>query len=193
MATYNANQFKPGMKLMLDGDPCSLVSVEFVKPGKGQAFTRVKYKNLISKRAGLEKTFKANENIEAADVLESEYSFLYKDGNDYFFMDETTYEQIAIAGDIVADASNWLAEQDKCVVTTWDGRPIQVQPPNFVCLKIVDCNPGVRGNTVSGGSKPATLETGANVKVPLFVNQGEIVKIDTRNAEYVGRVKDDEQ
>ena len=193
MPNYNANQFKPGMKLMLDGDPCSLVSVEFVKPGKGQAFTRVKYKNLITQRAGLEKTFKASENVEAADVLESDYVFLYKEANELCFMDESSYEQLSVSADVVADSAAWLVEQDVCTITTWNSKPIQVQAPNFVNLLITDCNPGVRGNTVSGGNKPATLETGAVVKVPLFVNQGDRIKIDTRTGEYVGRSSDTEK
>ena len=192
MASCNANQFKPGLKLILDGDPCSLVSVEFVKPGKGQAFTRVKYKNLLSNRAGLEKTFKASENAEVADVVEGDFTFLYKDGDSFCFMQDETYEQITIGASVVADSALWLSEQDICVIVTWNGKPIQVQAPNFVVMIIAQCNPGVKGNTVSGGNKPATLATGATVKVPLFVNEGDKIKIDTRTGEYMNRVKDEE-
>jgi elongation factor P len=192
MPSYNANQFKPGMKLLIDNDPCSLVSVEFVKPGKGQAFTRVKYKNLISKKAGLEKTFKANESVESADVIETELSFLYQDDSNFHFMDQSTYEQIAIEKSVVADNAQWIVEQDICTVITWNNKPISLQPANFSIMEVVECDPGLKGNTVSGGTKPATLETGAIVRVPLFINIGDKLKIDNRTREYVSRAKENE-
>lgn len=192
MANYSANQLKPGMKVLLDNEPCSLVSVEYVKPGKGQAFTRVKYKNLISGKAGLEKTFKASESLLAADVVETELTYLYKDETNFHFMNEKTYEQVAITHQATGEAGLWMAEQDICTIITWNNNPISVQAANFTILSVADCDPGLKGNTVSGGNKPATLETGAVVKVPLFINVGEKIKIDTRNKEYVGRAKEDE-
>lgn len=192
MATYSANQFKPGMKLLIDNDPCSLVSVEFVKPGKGQAFTRVKYKNLISKKAGLEKTFKASESVEKADVVETELTFLYRDDESFHFMDQATYEQTTIDKSVVAENAQWIVEQDVCTVITWNNKPISIQPANFSIMEVVECDPGLKGNTVSGGTKPATLETGATIRVPLFINIGDKLKIDNRNKEYVSRAKEDE-
>ncbi|MBM93542.1 MAG: elongation factor P [Legionellales bacterium] len=190
MASYHANALKPGLKVLLEGEPCSLVNVEFVKPGKGQAFTRVKYRNLKTGRAGLERTFKAGESIEAADVNEQSLIFLYKDGSGFHFMNASTYEQIAVNDVVVGEASNWLVEQAECTITTWNDQPISLEPPIFVELLVQSCDPGLKGDTVSGGSKPAVLETGATVRVPLFINEGERLKIDTRTGEYVSRVKD---
>lgn len=192
MGNYSTNQFKPGLKLLIDNEPCSLVNVEFVKPGKGQAFTRVKYRNLLSGRAGLERTFKSGESVTGADVMESDFTFLYKDDHQFHFMNPQTFEQISIDAKVVADSQPWLVEQDTCVVVTWNDQPISVQPPNFVTMRVTRCDPGVKGNTVSGGTKPAEMETGASVRVPLFVNEGDLLKIDTRVGEYVGRAKEDE-
>lgn len=188
MAGYSTNEFRGGLKVMLDGDPCSIIENEFVKPGKGQAFNRVKLRNLKTGRV-LEKTFKSGESIEAADVVETDMQFLYADGEFWHFMDPNSYEQHAANAATVADAKNWLKEQDTCIVTMYNGNPLSIETPNFVTLKIVQTDPGVRGDTVSGGSKPATLETGAVVRVPLFLNEGESIKVDTRKGEYVSRVK----
>ncbi len=189
MATYTTNQFKGGLKLMLDGEPYSIVENEFVKPGKGQAFNRVKLRNLKTGKV-LDRTFKSGESVEAADVLETELQYLYNDGEHWYFMDTETFDQVAANRAAMGDADKWIKEQDVCDVTLWNGEPLQVDPPAFVELKVIETDPGVRGDTSSGGSKPATVETGAVVRVPLFLEEGEIIRIDTRKAEYVSRVKE---
>ena len=189
MATYSTNEFKGGLKIMQDGDPCSIIENEFVKPGKGQAFNRVKIRNLKTGRV-IERTFKSGESVEAADVMEVDLQYLYNDGEFWHFMDPQTYEQTGADAAAVGDASKWLKEQDICQVTLWNGEPISVTPPNFVMLKVTETDPGVRGDTSGGGGKPATLETGAVVRVPLFIDVDELIKVDTRTGEYVGRAKD---
>ncbi len=189
MATYSTNEFKGGLKIMLDGDPCSIIENEFVKPGKGQAFNRVKIRNLMTGRV-IERTFKSGESVEAADVMETDMQYLYNDGEFWYFMHPETFEQVGAGSSAVADAVKWLKEQDTCEVTLWNGDPISVTPPNFVMLKVTDTDPGVRGDTSGGGGKPATLETGAVVRVPLFIDVDEVLKVDTRTGEYVGRAKD---
>ncbi len=186
MATYSTNEFRGGLKIMIDGDPCSIIENEFVKPGKGQAFNRVKIRNLKTGRV-IERTFKSGESVEAADVIETDMQYLYSDGEFWHFMHPDTFEQIAAGEAAVADAAKWLKEQDLCQVTLWNGVPISVTPPNFVTLSVTETDPGVRGDTSGGGGKPATLETGAVVRVPLFVNTGEVIKVDTRTGEYVAR------
>ena len=189
MATYSTNEFKSGMKVLLEGDPCSIVENEFVKPGKGQAFNRVRLKNLKTGR-GWERTFKSGETLEAADVMEHDMEYVYTDGEYWHFMKtDGSYEQIAADKDAVSDAMQWLKEQGECTVTLWNDVPIQVVAPNFVDLEIVETDPGVRGDTATGGTKPATLTTGAVVKVPLFINVGETIRVDTRTGEYQGRSK----
>lgn len=187
MASYSTNEFRSGLKILLDGDPQTIVENEFVKPGKGQAFNRVRVRNLRTGRV-LEKTFKSGETVEAADVMDTEMQYLYTDGEFWHFMVPDTFEQYAVGQTALGDSAQWLKDQDFCTVTLWNGEPLTVIPPNFVELKIVQCDPGVRGDTAQGGTKPATLETGAVVKVPLFVEEGETVKVDTRSGEYVSRV-----
>ncbi|MDY6942547.1 MAG: elongation factor P [Pseudomonadota bacterium] len=189
MATYSTNEFKAGLKVMLEGDPASIIENEFVKPGKGQAFNRVKFRNLRTGRV-IERTFKSGESIEGADVVEVEMQFLYNDGESWHFMDTASYEQYAAETSAVGEAAKWLRPEDVCQLTLWNNQPLSVTPPNFVVLRITETDPGVRGDTASGGGKPATLETGAVVRVPLFIEQGELIKVDTRTAEYVSRVKE---
>jgi elongation factor P len=174
------------MKVMIDGDPCSMVDVEFVKPGKGQAFTRVRLRNLITGRIW-ERTFKSNESAESADVMDTDMEYLYNDGEMWHFMDPKSFEQVAADKNAVGDAAKWLKEQDKIIVTLWNNNPISVTPPNFVELEVVETDPGLKGDTAQGGSKPATLSTGAVVRVPLFIERGEVLRIDTRTGEYVSR------
>ena len=188
MAMYNTSEFKSGLKLMIDGAPCSILENEFVKPGKGQAFNRVKMRNLKTGRV-LEKTYKSGETVEGADVVDVSMQYLYNDGEMWHFMDPNSYEQVAADANAMSDAGQWLKGEEMCEVTLWNGAPLTVSAPNFVTLVITETDPGVRGDTASGGSKPATLETGAVVKVPLFIEQGEVIKIDTRSGEYVGRAK----
>jgi len=190
MATYNTNEFRGGLKLMLDGDPCTIIENEFVKPGKGQAFNRVKLRNLKTGRV-LEKTFKSGESVEAADVMDRNLSYLYTDGEFWHFMDNESYEQCQADANAMGEATKWLKEQDECNVTLWNGTPIAVEAPNFVVLEITETDPGLKGDTSGGGGKPATLETGAVVRVPLFIQTGEKIKVDTRTGEYVSRAKED--
>lgn len=190
MASYNTNEFKGGLKIMLDGDPCSIIENEFVKPGKGQAFNRVKIRNLKTGRV-LEKTFRSGESVEAADVIELELQYLYSDGEYWHFMDNNSFEQYAADENAVSEAIKWLKDQDVCTVTLWNGTPLIVEAPNFVTLEITETDPGLKGDTSGGGGKPATLETGAIVRVPLFVQIGEVIKVDTRTGDYVSRAKDD--
>ncbi len=186
MATYSTNEFRSGLKVMLDGDPAVILENEFVKPGKGQAFNRVKLRNLKTGRV-LERTFKSGETIEAADVVEVDLQYLYNDGQFWHFMHPETFEQYSAGQDVVGEAAKWLKEQDVCRVTLWNNAPLLVEPPHTVVLKVVETEPGVRGDTATGGTKPATLETGAVVRVPLFVDTGDLVKINTRTGEYVSR------
>ncbi len=189
MAVFSTSEFKGGLKVMLDGDPCSIMQNEFVKPGKGQAFNRVKLRTLKTGRV-IERTFKSGETLEGADVVDMEMQYLYNDGTEWHFMQQESFEQYVADANAVADAKQWLKEQDVCIVTLYNGQPLSVQPPNFVILKIVETDPGVRGDTSGGGGKPATLETGAVVRVPLFVQTDEVIKVDTRTGEYLSRVKE---
>lgn len=188
MTVYSTNDFKSGLKILLNGEPYSILENEFVKPGKGQAFNRVKFRNLKTGKI-LDQTWKSGDTAEAADVTEVELQYLYTDGSIWHFMDPKTYEQYELNKNIVADAAKWLKEQDVCAVTLWNNNVITVSPPNFVVLKVINTDPGLKGDTSGGGSKPATVETGAIIKVPLFVQINDLIKIDTRTAEYVSRAK----
>ena len=188
MPTYSTNEFKPGLKIMIDNNPCNIVENIIVKPGKGQAFNRVKYRNLINNRV-VERTFKSGDTVEAADVSDEEMQYLYHDGEFFHFMNTTSFEQVSASQTVVGDAAQWLKEEDHCTVTLWNNQPIAVTPENFVNLKIVETDPGVRGDTATGGTKPATLETGAVVRVPLFMTIDEIIRVDTRTGDYISRSK----
>ena len=173
---------------MLDGDPCTIIENEFVKPGKGQAFSRVKIRNLKNGRV-LDKTFKSGETFDAADVIDIEMQYLYNDGEFFHFMVPENFEQHAADANAVGDVHLWLKAQDTYEVTLYNGSPIGVTPPNFVELAVAETDPGLKGDTAQGGTKPATLETGAIVKVPLFIEIGEVLRVDTRSGEYMSRVK----
>lgn len=188
MAIYSTNEFRSGLKVLIDGSPFNIIENEFVKPGKGQAFNRVKLRNLKTGRV-IERTYKSGEAVEAADIAEFEMQYMYNDGNVWHFMDPKSFEQHEIPTVAVGDASLWIKEQDICMVLLWNGTALSVMPPNFVTLQITETDPGVRGDTSGGGGKPAKVETGAVVRVPLFVQTGEFIKIDTRTSEYVSRVK----
>ena len=189
MASYSTSEFKAGLKVMLDNDPCAIIENEFVKPGKGQAVNRVKIRNLKTGRV-IERTFKSGESLEGADVVEMEMQYLYNDGEFRHFMQPESFEQYQCDEKIVGDAGKWLKDQDSCTVMLWNDAPIGVTPANFVELAIVETDPGVRGDTSGGGGKPAKLETGAVVRVPLFVQTEEVIKVDTRTGEYISRVKE---
>ena len=172
---------------MLDGNPCSIISNEFFKPGKGKAYYRVKFKDLITGKI-LEKTFKSGESLEAADVMELEMQYLYNDGESWYFMDPTSFDQFGLGEKALGSVIHYLVEQDNCIVTLWNNNPISVTPPNHVILEVADTDPGLKGDTAGSGGKPATLSTGVVVQVPLFISIGDKVKVDTRTNEYSGRV-----
>ena len=183
---YSTSQFKNGLKLMLDGNPCSIINNEFFKPGKGKAYYRVKFKDLITGKT-LEKTFKSGESLEAADVMELEMQYLYNDGESWCFMDPSSFDQFDLGETALGNVINYLVEQDNCIVTLWNNNPISVTPPNHVILEVTDTDPGLKGDTAGTGGKPATLSTGVIVQVPLFISIGDKVKVDTRTNEYSGR------
>ena len=188
MASYGMNDVKNGMKILVNNQPAVIIDTEYVKPGKGQAFTRVKYR-LIKDGRTQEITMKSTDSLDAADVVDTDMNYMYSDGEYWHFMDPETFEQVQATKAGMGGAEKWLKGEESCVVTLWNGEPIAVQPPNFVELKITETDPGVKGDTAGTGGKPATLETGAVVRVPLFVGQDETIKVDTRSGEYVSRVK----
>ncbi|GMW06729.1 MAG: elongation factor P [Gammaproteobacteria bacterium] len=188
MASFSTSEFKSGIKILLDGDPYVVLENEFVKPGKGQAFNRVRVRNLKTGRT-VERTFKSGDTAEAADVLTTPMQYLYNDGDIWYFMQPESFEQFGADAARVGDTRLWLKEQMLCNITLWNGQPLLVEPPPHAELKIVETDPGIRGDTATGGMKPARLETGAVVKVPLFVEEGEVIKVDTRSGEYISRVK----
>ena len=179
-------EFKKGLKIQFDGEPYSIVDFQHVKPVKGGAFVRTKLKHMRLGRV-IDNTFRAGEKVELVDFDEKGMQFLYRDDR-YHFMDLETYEQISLSGDEVGDAREFLKENTEVEILFIDGIPVTVELPNFMELTIVKTDPGVRGDTASGGTKPAELETGAVVQVPLFLNVGDVVKVDTRTSEYLGRV-----
>jgi elongation factor P len=189
MSKFSTNEFKGGLKVMIDQDPYSILENEYVKPGKGQAFNRVRLRNLKTGRV-LERTFKSGDVLDGADVVECDMQYLYADGEFWHFMNPATFEQIAASETAVGDTKQWLKEQDTYIMTLWNGAPLTIEAPNTVTLRIVQTDPGVRGDTATGGTKPATLESGAVVKVPLFIEEGELIKVDTRKGEYLSRVKE---
>ena len=188
MSSYNTNEFKSGLKILLDGEPYSIVENEMVKPGMGQAFNRVKVRNLKTGRV-VEKTWKSGDSVDAADVVDADMQYLYSEGDFYTFMLPDTFEQYTAGKAAMGDAARWLKDGVECIVTLWNGQPLTVTPPAHVELKIVATDPGVRGDTVTGGQKPAKLESGATVRVPLFINEGEVIRVDTRTGEYISRAK----
>ncbi len=188
MASYSTNEFKSGLKVLLEGEPCSILENEFVKPGKGQAFNRVKLRNLKTGRVW-ERTFKSGDSLEGADVLEIDMEFLYSDGEFYHFMKtDGSFEQVQATVAVVGDTKDWMKEQEVFLLTLWNDDPIAISAPNFVELEVTETDPGLKGDTAQGATKPATVSTGAIVRVPLFVNRGDVLKIDTRTGEYVSRV-----
>ncbi|MBM4192303.1 MAG: elongation factor P [Gammaproteobacteria bacterium] len=188
MGSYNTSEFKSGLKILIDGDPCVIVENEMVKPGKGQAFNRVRVRNLRTGRT-VEKTWKSGDSVESADVMDVDMQYLYQDGDFFHFMVLDNFEQHTASKEAVGDGAQWLKDGVTCIVTLWNGVPLIVTPPPHIVATIVETDPGVRGDTATGGQKPAKLETGAVVRVPLFINQGEVIKVDTRTGEYISRAK----
>lgn len=184
---YENADFKKGLKIMVDGQPYSIVDFQHVKPGKGNQFTRTKMRNLLTGQ-NLERTFKSGEKFEVPNVINREMAFLYKDDNGYAFMDQENYEQITMTENEIGEAKYYLIENLKVVVLIYNDRAVSVDVPKAVNLKVAKCDPGVRGDTVTGATKPATLETGLVVKVPLHINEGDTLRIDSQSGEYVSRV-----
>jgi len=187
-AVLTAGELRKGVKLEIDGEPYLIVDFEFAKPGKGQALYRCRLKNMIS-GSQFDRTYRSGDKFNAADFEEQEMQYLYNDGEQYHFMNMSSYEQIEISAAAVAETSNLLMENLIVNVLLFQGRPIGLTLPNFVDLKIVKSDPGIKGDTASGSTKPATLSTGHVIQVPLFVEEGETVRIDTRTGQYVERVK----
>ena len=184
---YETSDIRKGLRIELDGDPFVVMEFQFVKPGKGTAFTRTKIRNIIN-GAVLNRTFKSGEKLKPADTEDREMQFLYSNG-DFHFLDNSNYEQVSLERSVVGDASNYLTENMMIEVSFFQGRSIGLTLPNFVALKVTETAPGEKGNTVTGASKPAVVSTGYTVNVPLFVNEGDQIRIDIRTGEYVEREK----
>ncbi len=188
MSSVSTNEIRVGMKVEVDKEPYLIIGNEFVKPGKGQAFNRIKMKNMKTARV-IERTYKSGEKIDLADVEEAEMRFLYKEADGAVFMDEKTFDQISISNELIGNNAQWLMEETLFHIVFYKGEPIEIIPPTFMEMVIAETAPGVRGDTASGRVlKPAITETGAKIQVPIFVEQGEKVKVDTRTCEYVSRV-----
>jgi elongation factor P len=183
----DTSQFRNGLKIELDGEPFVITYFQHVKPGKGGAFVRTKVKNLLSGRV-LDKTFRSSEKVQEADVEDKQMQYLYRDGENLVFMDNDSYEQIPMSAETVGDAVTLLKENIDVGVLFWRGKPVNVELPAFIEVEVTQTDPGLKGDTASGATKPATLETGAVVQVPLFIKEGERVRVDTRSGEYVERV-----
>lgn len=186
MAQFTAGELRKGITFQMDNSVMVVVDFQHVKPGKGAAFVRTRLKNVIT-GAVLEKTFNPTEKFELAHIERKNMEYLYNDGELYYFMDTESYEQIPLNKGQVEDALNFVKENMKVQIQFFNGAPFSVEPPNFVELKITECEPGVRGDTATSGTKPATLETGYLIQVPFFVNEGDTIRVDTRTGEYMSR------
>lgn len=185
---YSTADFKKGLKIEIDGTPYIIVDFLHVKPGKGGAFVRTKLKNLVTGKV-LDQTFRSGEKVKRPDLVEREMQFLYREGDNFHLMDNQTYEQLALTAEQLGDAVLFLVENMNVNVLFFNQRPVAVDLPTFVELEVSQTEPGVKGDTASGGSKPATLESGAIIQVPLFINEGDRVKVDTRTGTYIERAK----
>lgn len=188
MGVVSTNEFRKRLRIMVDGQPCMIVDNEFVKPGKGQAFNRVRIKNLLNGRV-IERTYKSGDTAEEADITYTNMQFLYTDGQTYTFMDTKSYEQAEIPKDSMDGAEKWLLENTECEIAFWGEKPISVTPPIFMDLVITYTEPAVKGDTANSVTKKATVETGAEINIPLFLDQGMKVRVDTRTGDYVERAK----
>ncbi|CUX96141.1 Elongation factor P [Candidatus Gullanella endobia] len=188
MTSYNTNEFRTGLKIIFDGEPCIIIDNEFVKPGKGQAFNRVRFRKLFSGKI-LEKTFKSSDSLEVADVIDIKLTYLYNDGEFWYFMNNENFEQLTVDTKIIGENAKWLVEQAECVLTLWNSQPILIIPPKFVELKIIKIDSFMKNDSINTSGKLAMLTTGAIVKVPIFLQVGEVIKVDTRSGEYISRIK----
>jgi elongation factor P len=184
---YDTSDIRKGLKVLMDGNPYTIIEFQFIKPGKGAAFTKTKFKNLLT-GAVIEKNIRSGEKLEPANVETRDMQFLYKEGNDLVFMDQSNYEQVTISKDLIGDAHDLMKDNLPCTVVFFNERPVDVTVPTFVFLEVTASEPGVAGDTSGKVMKPATVETGAEVKVPLFIRVGDTIKIDTRTHEYVERI-----
>ncbi len=184
---YDTSDIRKGLKVLMDGNPFTVIEFQFVKPGKGAAFTRTKFKNLLT-GAVVERNIRSGEKLEPANVEEKNMQFLYKEGDDLVFMDESTFEQVSVRRDMVGDNWDLMKDNLPCAVLFFNERPVDISLPTFVLLEVTASEPGVRGDTSGNVTKPATVETGAEIQVPLFIRVGDLIKIDTRTHEYVERV-----
>jgi elongation factor P len=185
---YDTSDIRKGLKIVHNGDPYVVVDFQFVKPGKGTAFTKTKIKNMVS-GAVLDMTYRSGEKLEPADVEERGMQYLYKEGDKYWFMDKNTYEQIFMGADVLDEATNYLIDNLDVQVLFFNERPVGVEVPTFIEAEVTDCEPGIKGDTATGATKSATISTGYTLNVPLFIEEGETIKVDTRTGEYVERVK----
>ncbi|MBK9323571.1 MAG: elongation factor P [Bdellovibrionaceae bacterium] len=184
---YETGDFKKGLKIMVEGKPYVIVDFQHVKPGKGNQFTRTKLRNMLTGQ-NLESTFKSGEKFEVPNVENKEMTFLYKDDSGYSFMDQESYEQITMSGDDLGDSKYYLTENLKVVILIYNEKPVAADVPKAVNLKVAKSDPGIKGDRVSGATKPATMETGLVVQVPLHINEGDTLRIDTSTGDYVERV-----
>ena len=184
---YDTSDIRKGLKVLMDGNPYTVVEFQFVKPGKGAAFTRTKFKNLLT-GAVVERNIRSGEKLEPANVETRDMQYLYKEGGDLVFMDQTNYEQVTISADLIGPSHDLMKDNLPCTVVFFNERPVDVTLPTFVFLEVTASEPGVRGDTSGNVTKPATVETGATVNVPLFITTGEKIKVDTRDSSYLGRV-----
>ncbi|MGI9453956.1 MAG: elongation factor P [Pirellulales bacterium] len=189
MASFNTSEFRKGLKVQIDGDPYIMIECNFVKPGKGQALYKCKLRNLLRSTV-LDRTYKSGDSLEAADITTIDAQFLYKQGDLFVFMDNDNYEQYELSSEQVDDAWRWLKEGTICSMMLYNENPITMEPPQHMVLQVEYAEPAVRGNTATNLTKPVKLETGAEIMVPAFIEQGQFVKVDTRNAEYTERVKE---
>jgi elongation factor P len=187
MAQYSTGDLRGGYKVEVEGEPYTVISNEFIKPGKGQPFNRIKLKHLKTGRV-VEKTFKSGEKVDAADVEDAKMRMVYKEADAVVFMDDKTFEQVAIPLSVIKDTEQWLVEEVLYDIIIYKGLPIEVVPPTFLEMTIAETTPGVRGDSSGRVMKPAVTENGAKVQVPLFIEAGERIKVDTRTGEYVSRV-----
>ena len=187
MATYKTSDFRKGLKVEIDGEPYAMIEMNFVKPGKGNAFYKCKLRNLL-RNTVIDRTYKGGDSLESADVEEISTQFLYRQADTFVFMDTSTYEQYELSAEQIDDSWKYLKESIGCNMLLYNGNPVAVTPPNHIELEVVECEPGAKGDTATNVTKPAKVETGAEFQVPIFIKQGNVIKIDTRTGDYVERV-----
>jgi elongation factor P len=186
---YECGDFKKGLRIMVEGAPYTILDFQHVKPGKGNQFSRTKMRNLLTGQM-LERTFKSGEKFEVPDVMNREMSYLYKDDNGFNFMDQGNYEQITMTEDEAGEAKYYLTENLQVVILFYNEKPVSIDVPKAVHLRVAHTEPGIKGDRVTGATKQATMETGLTLNVPLHINEGDLLRVDTQTGEYVGRVND---